>query len=199
MITPAYPQFAAPAAGASSGRGAPSREALLRAGARWRGAPRGARARGVRAAVLDTYHYPAEQCSRRPSPRGQAVGRYDTYGGGGACPRRPISAGPMGAHLPGQAASTTTRLSSAHAGRAPGGGKAAGRYSTQPELISRVRTCTSTRLSSAHAGRAHGGQAAGRYVVIPSGAECAFLMSAGRRAGPVVHVWPGPGRAHGVW
>ena len=50
-----------------------------------------------------------------------------------------------------------------------------------------------TRLSGAHGGRAHGGQAAGRYVAIPSGAECAFLVSAGRRAGPVVHVWPGPG------
>ena len=65
------------------GSGSAGRGRLLWAGARWRGTPRGARARGVRAAILDTYHHPAEQCSRRPSPRGQAAGRYYTYGGVG--------------------------------------------------------------------------------------------------------------------
>ena len=144
--------------------------------------------------ILDLYHYPAERSSRRPSPRGAGGRAVRGERGGGVTVRssRPSSAGPVGAYLPGQAASTTTRLSGAHGGRARGG-QAAGRYSTQWELISRVRTCTTTRLSGAHGGRARGGQAAGRYVAIPSGAECAFLVSAGRRAGPVVHVWPGPG------
>ena len=147
----------------------------------------------------DWYHYPAERSSRRPSPRGAGGRAVRGERGGGVTVRssRPSSAGPVGAYPPGQAASTTTRLSGAHGGRARGG-QAAGRYSTQWELISRVRTCTTTRLSGAHGGRARGGQAAGRYVAIPSGAECAFLVSAGRRAGPVVHVWPGPARAHGV-
>ena len=155
--------------------------------------------RGVPRAGQVQYHYPAERSSQRPSlsPRG-AGGR--------------AVLDPVGAHLPGQdlyhypAERSSRRPSPRGAGgRAVRGERGGGVRSSRPASAGPVgahlpgqAASTTTRLSGAHGGRARGGQAAGRYVAIPSGAECAFLVSAGRRAGPVVHVWPGPGRTLGV-